>query len=125
MPVGRRLQMANSVAPSIGRRRLLTQAAAAGLAAGAPTFPAIGQEGKLSSTVESDQLSLGEKLARYAMNLRYEDLPEDVIQIAKRTILDTIGCAFGGYTAGPSKIAMKLAGDVSSKQGATILISGI
>ena len=117
--------MANSVAPSIGRRRFLTQAAAAGLAAGAPTFPAIGQEGKLSSTVESDQLSLGEKLARYATSLRYEDLPEDVIQIAKRTILDTIGCAFGGYTAGPSKIAMKLAGDVSSKQGATILISGI
>ena len=58
-------------------------------------------------------------------SLRYEDLPEDVVRIAKRTILDTIGCAFGGYTAGPSKIAIKLASDVSSKQPATVLISGI
>ena len=58
-------------------------------------------------------------------NLRYEDLPDDVIRIAKRTILDTFGCAFGGYTAGPSKIAMKLASDVNSKQAATVLLSGI
>ena len=58
-------------------------------------------------------------------SLRYEDLPEDVIRIAKRTILDTLGCAFGGYSAGPSKIAMKLASDVNSKQPGTILLSGI
>jgi 2-methylcitrate dehydratase len=67
----------------------------------------------------------GEALARYATTLRYEDLPEDVIRIAKRTILDTLGCAFGGYTAGPSRIAMKLAGDVNSKRAGTILLSGI
>ena len=65
------------------------------------------------------------RLARYATSLRYEDLPEDVIRIAKRTILDTLGCAFGGYSAGPSKIAMKLASDVNSKQPGTILLSGI
>ena len=37
----------------------------------------------------------------------------------KRTILDTFGCAFGGYSAEPSRIARKLAGDVSAKDGAT------
>src|SRR5258708_13096285 len=71
------------------------------------------------------EISLEEKLARYATSLRYKDLPEDVIRIAKRTILDTLGCAFGGYSAGPSKIAMKLASDVNSKQPGTILLSGI
>jgi 2-methylcitrate dehydratase len=102
----------------IERRHFLKQVAAAGLAAGAPTLPAIAQTGQSHS-------SLGETLARYATDLKYEDIPEDVIRIAKRTILDTIGCAFGGYTAGPSKIAIKLASDVSSRQPATVLISGV
>jgi hypothetical protein len=31
----------------------------------------------------------------------------------------------GGYTAGPSKIAIKLASDVSSKPSATVLLSGV
>jgi 2-methylcitrate dehydratase len=102
----------------IERRHFLKQVAAAGLAAGAPAVPAMAQTGQSHST-------LAEILARYATELKYEDIPEDVIRIAKRTILDTIGCAFGGYRAGPSKIAIKLASDVSSKQPATILCSGI
>ena len=67
---------------------------------------------------------LAETLARYAASLKYEDIPDDVVRIAKRTILDTIGCAFGGYGAGPSRIAIKLASDVSAKQPATVLFSG-
>jgi len=63
-------------------------------------------------------------LARYAAALRYDDLPPDVIRIAKRTILDTIGCAFGGYPAQPSRIALKLAGEVSAKHSATVLCGG-
>jgi 2-methylcitrate dehydratase len=104
--------------PDIERRHFLKQVAAAGLAAGAPIVPALAQTGQ-------GQVSLAETLARFAAGLRYEDLPEDVIRIAKRSILDTVGCAFGGYTAGPSKIAIKLAGDVSSRQPATVLFSGI
>ena len=103
---------------AIARRHFLRQVAAAGLAVGAPTVPAMAQTGQGRPT-------LAETLARYATELKYEDIPEDVIRIAKRSILDTIGCAFGGYGAGPSKIAVKLASDVSSKQPATILISGV
>jgi 2-methylcitrate dehydratase len=110
--------------PDIERRHFLRQVAAAGLVAGAPALPAMAQTGQSYSTV-GRQVSLGETLARYATELRYEDLPEDVIRIAKRSILDTVGCAFGGYAAGPSKIAVKLASDVSSKQAATVLIGGI
>jgi 2-methylcitrate dehydratase len=112
---------------SIERRNFLKQITVAGLMAGTSTLPAMSQEtnGRPSATVGSDQLSVAETLARYATGLRYEDLPEDVIRIAKRSILDTFGCAFGGVTAGPSKIAIKLANDVSAKQGATILFSGV
>jgi len=108
-------------APDASRRGFLKTIAAAGLAAGAPISPAIAQD-KMERG--SGQV-LAETLARYAANLRYEDLPEDVVRLARRTILDTIGCAFGGYDAPPSKIAIKLAGDVSAKQPATVLISGV
>jgi 2-methylcitrate dehydratase len=68
---------------------------------------------------------MADALAQYATDLRYEDLPEDIVRTAKRTILDTLGCAFGGYTAGPSQIAIKLASDVNAKRGATVLCNGI
>jgi 2-methylcitrate dehydratase len=68
---------------------------------------------------------MADALAQYATELRYEGLPEDIVRTAKRTILDTLGCAFGGYTAGPSQIAIKLASDVNAKRGATVLCNGI
>ena len=111
--------------PLVERRHFLRQVAAAGLAAGAPMVPALAQTGQSQPTAGRGQVSLAETLARYAAELKYEDLPEDVIRIARRSILDTIGCAFGGYAAGPSKIAIKLASDVSSRQPATLLFSGI
>src|SRR6202048_2770613 len=130
MSIERRLWMASPAlngSLSIERRGFLGRITVAGLVAGKSTLPAMAQQtsGQASSTVGSEQLSVGETLAQYATGLNYEDLPEDVIRIAKRAILDTFGCAFGGYSAGPSKIAIKLASDVSSKQGATVLISGI
>jgi 2-methylcitrate dehydratase len=103
---------------AIARRHFLRQVAAAGLAVGTPTIPVMAQTGQSRPT-------LAETLARFATELNYEDIAEDVIRIAKRSILDTIGCAFGGYGTGPSKIAIKLASDVSSKQPATVLFSGI
>jgi 2-methylcitrate dehydratase len=108
--------MSASFAPS--RRSFLATATVAGVAAAAPTWPAIGED-------KSAGQVLAETLARYAANLKYEDLPEDVVRLARRTILDTIGCAFGGYDAGPSRIAMKLAGDATAKQPATVLITGV
>jgi 2-methylcitrate dehydratase len=113
--------MSSRPAPDDSRRGFLKTIAAAGLAAGAPISPAIAQD----KMERGGGQVLAETLARYAANLRYEDLPEDVVRLAKRNILDTIGCAFGGYDAGPSRIAIKLAGDVSAKQPATVLISGV
>jgi 2-methylcitrate dehydratase len=47
------------------------------------------------------------------------------VRTAKRTILDTIGCAIGAYQAGPSQIAIKLAREVSATPSATVFCSGI
>src|SRR5262245_63147749 len=94
------------------RRGFLTKVGAAGLGIGVPMSTTIAQETQRSSVGDGKEGSLGEKLARYATSLRYEDLPEEGIRIAKRTILDTAGCASGGYSSGPSKIAIKLASEV-------------
>jgi 2-methylcitrate dehydratase len=99
----------------IARRHFLKQAAAAGLAVSVPAFPVIAEE----------KGTLADTLARYAASLRYEDLSDDIVRLTKRTILDTIGCAFGGYPAGPSRIAIKLASEVTAKVPATVLISGV
>jgi len=109
----------------IGRRHFMRQVAAVCLG-GAPTFPAAAQQAVEpgASNAGNGQNFLDKRLARYSADLKYEDLPEDVIRIAKRSILDTFGCAFGGYSARPSKIAIKLASDVSAKQSATLLCEG-
>ena len=68
--------------------------------------------------------TLAESLSRYAVNLRYEGLPADVVHHAKRFIIDTLGCALGGYDSVPGRVAREMAGMVTSAQPVTVLGSG-
>ena len=113
-----------NVMPSRARRLFLQRMAVGGLAASVSARSVLAQGRQPSPAAGSASPALAETLASYAAGLRYEDLPPDVVRIVKRTILDTVGCAFAGYTAGPSRIAMKLASDVSAKQAGTVLFSG-
>ena len=109
--------------PAVGRRRLLTGAGALGLAAA--IGPAMAEDPAMPpSPTHADDRSVGGTLARWALGLAFEDLPEDVVQLARRAILDTVGCAFGGSEAGPSQIAVRLAGEVTAREAATVLITG-
>jgi 2-methylcitrate dehydratase len=65
-----------------------------------------------------------QQLSRYITALRYEDLPADVVQQAKRLIVDTIGCALGGFDSEPARIARDIAGTVTSTQPVHLLVSG-
>jgi 2-methylcitrate dehydratase len=68
--------------------------------------------------------TLAEKLAVWTAALRYDDLPPAVIHQAKRLMVDTLGCALGGYDSEPVRIAREYAATVTSTQPATILCSG-
>ncbi len=68
--------------------------------------------------------TIAEQLSGYTSSLKYEDLPEEIVHQAKRMIIDTLGCALGGYSSDPSKIAREVASTVTSTQPATILVSG-
>lgn len=68
--------------------------------------------------------TIAENLGAYADSLRYEALPKEVVHQAKRMIIDTFGCALGGYAGEPARIARELAGKVTSTRPATVLCSG-
>jgi 2-methylcitrate dehydratase len=69
-------------------------------------------------------VNLASYLSDYATALSFADLPVAVVHQAKRLLVDTLGCAIGGYTSEPSKIARALAETVSSQYPATVLGSG-
>lgn len=68
--------------------------------------------------------SVVEMLSAYVTQLHYEDLPQEVIEQTKRLIVDTIGCALGGYDSEPSRIARAMASEVTSRRSASVMVSG-
>ena len=65
-----------------------------------------------------------EYVSDYSANLHYGDLPAATVHLLKRMIIDSIGCAVGGYSSEPSKIARDLADDVTSRRPCTVIGSG-
>jgi len=41
--------------------------------------------------------TISRQIAKFALNLKYEDLPDDVVNEVKRFLYDSVGCALGGY----------------------------
>ena len=62
-----------------------------------------------------------ELLSSYASDLTYQDLGPDVVHQVKRTLIDTIGCAIGGFHSEPARIARDLAGNITSVVPSRIL----
>lgn len=64
------------------------------------------------------------QLAGYAAEFKYKNLSEEVIDMAKRCIMDYIGVAIGGHNKTPSLIWDKLIARRHSRNEATILKPG-
>ncbi len=62
-----------------------------------------------------------EMLASYACRLSYEDLGPKTVHQIKRTLVDTLGCAMGGFVSEPAKIARSMASSVTSTTPARVL----
>jgi 2-methylcitrate dehydratase len=63
-------------------------------------------------------------MARWAADLRYEDLGEQAIHEARRYLLDSLGCAFGGYRQEDALIALEVLAETGGSGPCTILGSG-
>lgn len=53
--------------------------------------------------------SLSQEIARFVVELKFEDLPDPVVHEAKRVLLDSIGCALAGTMTQKGKISIALA----------------
>jgi 2-methylcitrate dehydratase PrpD len=61
------------------------------------------------------------QLARYAANLRYEDLPRPLVQLIKQCVLDTLGVSLAATTLSPeAKIVADYVDDLGGKPVASV-----
>ncbi len=65
-----------------------------------------------------------EALARYVTSLRSEDLSPGTVHEAKRHLIDSLGCAMGGYGSEPAVIARRVAPTTSGGPTARLLGEG-
>ncbi len=70
------------------------------------------------------EASAASQIARYAAGLRFEHLPDDVVHHAKRSLLDGLGCAIGGYVAPGRPACEAVAKALGGPPEATVFGSG-
>jgi 2-methylcitrate dehydratase len=63
------------------------------------------------------------KMAQFSIDLKYEDLPADVVELTKRFVFDSIGCAFGGSKTEDVEIMLNLYNEMAGKPEASVINS--
>jgi 2-methylcitrate dehydratase len=63
-------------------------------------------------------------MARWAAQLTYEQLSQAAVRAAKRFLLDSLGCALGGYRQPDVSIALEVLREVAGAGPATVIGSG-
>ena len=64
------------------------------------------------------------QMSRWAAGLQYQDLSQDAVYQAKRFLLDSFGCALGGYQQHDVKIALAVLDEVAGPGSATVIGTG-
>ncbi len=70
-------------------------------------------------------MTKSENIADWVLNLKYDDIPDRIIKIAKQQILGMFGAAFAGSTTIGGKNLVKTIESFGSKEEATIIPSGV
>jgi len=65
--------------------------------------------------------TLSRKIAKFAINLKYNDLPSNVVNEVKRFLYDSVGCALGGYHTKDVNILYNIYKNIGGKPEATII----
>lgn len=64
------------------------------------------------------------ELSRWAASLSFEQLSKEAVRQAKRFLLDSLGCALGGYTQHDVAIALAVLDEIGGPGPATVIGSG-
>lgn len=65
-----------------------------------------------------------EKLAGLSEQIKFEKFPPEVVEKIKMVVLDSLGCAVGGYTGEPSKIMRSIVRRIGGTPEATVIGTG-
>ncbi|MFT4553477.1 MAG: 2-methylcitrate dehydratase [Chlamydiales bacterium] len=65
--------------------------------------------------------TISRQIAEFAVNLKYEDLPEEVIEKVKLYLYDSIGCAFGSMHTPDVNAVLDIYKEMGGKEEATVL----
>jgi len=103
------------------RREVLKRCGVGALALAAPSLAASTARAKTASSGQNGRRAVAEDIARWLVELRYEDLPTNVIATARRVTLDTLGCALGAVEADPVRAARKVIALQGGNPQATII----
>ncbi len=68
--------------------------------------------------------TLSQQIAEFAVGLKYEDLPTEVVDEVKRYLYDSVGCACGGYHTKDVNILHDIYTGMGGKEEATVLWFG-
>lgn len=68
--------------------------------------------------------TIARRMAEFALELQYDDLPSDVIEEVKRFLYDSVGCALGGFNTHDVKAMLEIYSDMGGKPEATLFGSG-
>lgn len=105
----------------IPRRELLKHCGAGAFVLAAASFAASAARAKTAVSERNGGPTLAEDIARWLVELRYEDLPANVIAAAKRVTLDSLGCVLGALDAEPVRDARKVIALQGGNPQATII----
>ena len=64
------------------------------------------------------------RMARWAAGLDYKHLSQDAVYQAKRFLLDSVGCALGGYQQHDVKIALEVLDETAGRGPSTVIGTG-
>lgn len=65
--------------------------------------------------------TISQKISEFAVNLKYNDLPEEIVTEVKRFLYDSIGCAYGGYHTKDVNILRDIYKAMKGKREATVI----
>lgn len=70
-------------------------------------------------------MTIARKLANYALGLKFDQLPGEVVHEAKKVLLDALGCAIGAYSSETSQIMQNLVRELDGPKESTVIGSGM
>lgn len=73
----------------------------------------------------SSKVAITAKLAEFVVNTGYEDIPSEVLRLAKNSFLDTLGIALGGMLERAPQLLVRYVTEQGGTPSATLLAQGL